>query len=98
MSIIELGGREMPEGQKPQVLIMMAEDDVDYYRLVKEAFKRMGTDHEVRNVGDGEELLDYLMRRGKYNDPLNSPTPGLIFLDINMPKKNGFKALEEIRA
>jgi two-component system, response regulator len=51
----------------------------------------------VRFVGDGEELLDYLMRRGEYGDPLSSPRPGIILMDLNMPKKDGYAALEEIR-
>jgi two-component system response regulator len=44
------------------------------------------------------ELLDYLKRRGKYEDPATSPRPGLILLDLNMPKKDGREALQEIKA
>ena len=85
---------------KPRIptRIMLADDDQDYPRLVQEAFKELGIPNEVRTVENGEELLDYLLRRGKYQDPKDSPRPGLIFLDLNMPKKNGFQALQEIRS
>jgi CheY-like chemotaxis protein len=49
-------------------------------------------------VENGEELLEYLYRRGKYSDPAVSPRPGLILLDLNMPKKDGRQALKEIKA
>ncbi len=52
----------------------------------------------LRFVEDGEELLDYLYQRGKYTDPANAPRPGLILLDLNMPKKDGREALQEIKA
>lgn len=47
---------------------------------------------------DGEELMDYLHRRGPYTDPQRSPRPGLILLDLNMPRKDGREALEEIKS
>src|SRR5205823_531481 len=47
---------------------------------------------------DGVELLDYLQHRGKYTDPATSPRPGLILLDLNMPRKDGREALREIKA
>ncbi len=47
---------------------------------------------------DGEELLDHLHRRGQYADPATSPRPGLILLDLNMPKKDGREALADIKA
>ena len=49
-------------------------------------------------VGDGEELMEYLQHQGKYSDPADSPSPGLILLDLNMPKKDGREALREIKA
>ncbi len=85
------------EGKNP-ALILMAEDDDDFVVLVKEAFKRVGLANEIRRVEDGEELMDYLLHRGKYPTPEQAPVPGIIFLDLNMPKKNGFEALREIRA
>jgi CheY-like chemotaxis protein len=49
-------------------------------------------------VADGEELVDYLLRRGKYESASASPRPDLILLDLNMPRKDGREALKEIRA
>jgi CheY-like chemotaxis protein len=54
--------------------------------------------NDVRFVEDGEELMNYLHRRGNYSDPDKSPRPGLILLDLNMPKKDGREALQEIKS
>ena len=76
----------------------MADDDADDRQLTKEAFEESHLANDLRFVEDGEELLDYLHRRGKYADPASSPRPGLILLDLNMPKKDGREALQEIKA
>jgi CheY-like chemotaxis protein len=80
------------------ITILMADDDPDDRELTKEAFKESRLVNDLRFVEDGVELLDYLHRRGKYVDPASSPRPGLILLDLNMPKKDGREALEEIKA
>jgi CheY-like chemotaxis protein len=79
------------------ITILMAEDDPDDRFLMKQAFLEIGTDADLRFVEDGEELMDYLLRSGKYTDAALSPRPGLIFLDLNMPKKDGRQALLEIK-
>lgn len=79
-------------------LILMAEDDADDRLLVQDAFAECGSHDRVRFVADGEELVDYLLRRGKYEKPISSPRPDLILLDLNMPRKDGREALREIRA
>jgi CheY-like chemotaxis protein len=79
-------------------VILMADDDADDRLLAQDALKDSGLDAEVRFVEDGVELLDYLHRRNKYSDAASSPRPSLIILDLNMPRKDGREALQEIKA
>ncbi len=79
------------------ITILMAEDDPDDVLLVREALEAARLVNELRVVGDGEELLDYLLRRGEYRDPESAPRPGLLLLDLNMPRKDGREALQEIK-
>jgi len=81
-----------------RVVILMADDDADDRLLAKEALEESRVLNGLNFVEDGEELMDYLHRRGKYSDPELSPRPGLILLDLNMPRKDGREALKEIRA
>jgi CheY-like chemotaxis protein len=80
------------------VTILMADDDPDDRELTREAFVESKIANDLRFVEDGEELLDYLHRRGKYVDPASSPRPSLILLDLNMPKMDGREALREIKS
>ena len=80
------------------ITILMADDDADDRMMTKEAFEESRLANDLRFVEDGEELMDYLKRRGKYADPASSPRPGLILLDLNMPRKDGREALREIKA
>lgn len=80
------------------VTILMADDDADDRDMTREAFEESRLLNDLRFVEDGVELMDYLKRRGKYGDPASSPRPGLILLDLNMPKKDGREALQEIKA
>jgi CheY-like chemotaxis protein len=86
------------EIQGKPITILMADDDADDRLMTKEAFEESKLVNDLRFVEDGVELLDYLKRRGKYADPASSPRPGLILLDLNMPKKDGREALREIKA
>ena len=79
------------------ITILMADDDPDDRQLTKEAFAEAKLTNDLRFVEDGVELLDYLNRRGKYVDPESSPRPGIILLDLNMPRKDGREALTEIK-
>ena len=87
----------MEKSAKP-ITILVADDDPDDRLMTKEAFEESRLVNDLRFVEDGVELLDYLQRRGKYADPASSPRPGLILLDLNMPKKDGREALREIKA
>jgi CheY-like chemotaxis protein len=80
------------------ITILMADDDIDDRMLTKEALEESRVRNNLYFVEDGEELLDYLNGRGKYADPEQAPRPGLILLDLNMPKKDGREALREIKA
>lgn len=87
----------MKRNGKP-ITLLMADDDPDDRMLTKEAMQEALVINDLRFVEDGEELMDYLHRQGQYADPDSSPRPGLILLDLNMPKKDGREALKEIKA
>ena len=80
------------------VKILAADDDPDDRLLIKEALAEVRISNEVDFVEDGQDLLDHLRREGKYAGPNGSSRPSLIFLDLNMPRKDGRDALKEIRA
>ncbi|MCI0700461.1 MAG: response regulator [Planctomycetia bacterium] len=80
------------------ITILMADDDPDDRQLTREAFEENHLANDLRFVEDGEELLDYLNQRGKYAAEGAAPTPGLILLDLNMPRKDGREALQEIKS
>ncbi len=86
------------DNHQKSITILMADDDEEDCFLTKEAFAEARIANELRFVGDGQELMDYLYHQGKYSDPGNSPRPGLILLDLNMPRKDGREALREIKA
>lgn len=79
------------------VVLLIADDDPDDRDMIRDAFTENRLVNELKFVGDGEELMDYLLRKGKYKDPAQCPRPGLILLDLNMPKKDGREALKEIK-
>ena len=76
----------------------MADDDVEDRMLAKEALDESRLANTISFVEDGQELLDYLFNNGKYADRKKYPKPGIILLDLNMPKKDGREALKEIKA
>ncbi len=83
--------------ERQAIIILMADDDADDRMLAREALEECRVANDLHFAQDGEELMDYLKRRGKYADPLTSPRPGLILLDLNMPRKSGREALREIK-
>lgn len=87
----------MNQIEKP-ITVLYADDDAEDQLLVKEALEESRLANEMHFVDDGEELLDYLYRRGKFEDLAGQPYPGLILLDLNMPRKDGREALKEIKA
>lgn len=81
-----------------QNIILMADDDADDRLLVKDALAECQIAGRLHFVEDGEELMNYLLRQGNYASPDAAPRPGLVLLDLNMPRKDGREALREIRA
>ncbi|MDP9291750.1 MAG: response regulator [Verrucomicrobiota bacterium] len=79
------------------ITILMADDDPDDRRLTQEALEESRLANDLRFVENGEELMDYLRRAGKYAGENAPPRPGLILLDLNMPRKDGRTALKEIK-
>jgi len=80
------------------ITILLADDDPDDRQLTRDAFAENRLVNELHFVEDGEELMDYLRRRGRYRNLNGEPLPGLILLDLNMPRKDGREALKEIKA
>jgi len=79
------------------ITILMADDDADDRTLTKEAFEEARLINDLRFVENGEQLLEYLRRQGPYAPPAEAPRPGLILLDLNMPRKDGRTVLKELK-
>lgn len=80
------------------ITILLADDDPDDRQMTREALAESRLMNDFRWVEDGESLMDYLRRRDRYAAPDAAPRPGLILLDLNMPRKDGREALREIKA
>jgi CheY-like chemotaxis protein len=87
----------MKQRNEKPITILVAEDDPDDRLLMKDALGESGLAYDLYFAEDGEELMAYLRRQGRYAQDGAAPTPGLILLDLNMPKKDGREALWEIR-
>lgn len=79
------------------IVIIIADDDPEDRMLAEDALEEARLANDIRFVEDGEELMDYLKQRGKYAEPDAAPRPGMILLDLNMPRKDGREALAEIK-
>jgi CheY-like chemotaxis protein len=79
------------------ITILMADDDADDRRLTKDAFDESRLANALRFVEDGEELFEYLRHTGRYTNAADAPRPGLILLDLNMPRLDGRAALRELK-
>jgi len=90
--------RDDSNAGKESIVVLMADDDTDDCLLVKEAFQHNGFGVELRFVADGEELMEYLHRTGRYAESGSAARPDLILLDLNMPRKGGLDSLREIRS
>lgn len=80
-----------------ELVVLMAEDDEHDVMATQRAWKSNRMFNRLCIVNDGEECLDYLFRRGSFSDPASSPSPGIVLLDINMPRMDGLETLKAIR-
>ena len=87
-----------PDRASRPITILMADDDEEDCELTRDALQDSRLANHMRFVGDGQELLDYLRHQGRYNGSDDAPRPGIILLDLNMPKLDGREALAEIKS
>ncbi len=87
----------MAEENVKQVKILLVEDNLQDIEITRRAFAKGRMKNELILVRDGEEALDYLFRRRSFQDPLSSPRPGMILLDLNLPKVGGLDVLKQIK-
>jgi two-component system response regulator len=86
------------KSERRPIVILLADDDEEDRMLACDALAESRLSNEIYCVEDGEELMAYLRHQGKYEAPASSPRPGIILLDLNMPRKDGREALREIKA
>lgn len=79
------------------MVILLADDDPDDRMFAVRALKKSRLANNIVTVEDGEELMDYLYHRGRFAALEEAPRPGIILLDLNMPRKDGREALQEIK-
>jgi two-component system response regulator len=84
--------------QKRSTVILMADDDAEDRQMTTEALVESRLTSRLELVADGEELLDYLRRQGQFAAPGRAPRPGIILLDLNMPRKDGRETLVELKS
>lgn len=79
------------------IVILLVEDNPDHVLIIKRGLKANNVVNEIRVAQDGQEAMDYLLHQGEYTDPSSAPRPGLILLDIKLPKLDGFEVLQRIK-
>lgn len=86
------------DAERRPISILMADDDPDDRELTREALEASRIRNPLHFVSDGEELMEYLRRTGRYQKADSAPRPGLILLDLNMPRMDGREALGLIKS
>jgi CheY-like chemotaxis protein len=80
------------------IVILLVEDDLAHIEIIKRTFEESRLANRLISVEDGQEALDYLHRKGKYNDSAKFPMPNLILLDPRLPKVDGLGVLKTIKS
>ncbi len=88
----------MNESTRKAITVLVADDDADDRHLIREAFEMNQLPTDVRFVEDGVALMEYLTQHFAAPESIEFPRPGVILLDLNMPRKDGWEALDEIKA
>lgn len=88
---------ERPTSSRSE-LILYAEDDPNDAFFFEMAVRRAKLPHPVAVVDDGQAALDWLKGTGRFADRTKCPLPGVLVLDVKMPRKSGFDVLEWVRA
>jgi len=80
------------------VPILVVDDDEEDFFMIEKAIRNSQIMNPVLSLPDGRELMDYFKGEGRFSAPESAPFPGLIFLDLNMPRMDGREALKAIKA
>ena len=80
-----------------QFVILLVEDEPAHSEIVRRNFEKLRIARRLIAVPDGQAALDYLYRRADYSDPLTTPLPGLIMLDLRLPKVDGLQVLKVVK-
>ncbi len=84
--------------QGEPIVILLVEDDLGHAEIVRRNFAKSRIANRLMHVEDGQAALDYLFRRNDFTDPDKSPRPGIMLLDLRLPKVDGLEVLKTVKA